>query len=372
MKNYIFTSESVRAGHPDKICDQISDSVVDAYLALDPLARVGCETFATTNKIVVGGEVSTTNGKQLSNEDVDKLVRAVIKGLGYEQDGFHWQKLDVVNLIHTRSADLQASVIDGAGDQGLMFGYASDETDAYMPAPIHYCHRLMENIDKARPAGVRADGKCQITLQYENDKPVATKKLLISLQHDEHLNNEKLWHICQPFIKQTLPAHLQPADADFLANITDRFVIGGPDGDAGLTGRKIIVDTYGGSAPHGGGAFSGKDCTKVDRSGAYIARYMAKNVVANGLAKKCLIQVAYMIAMPEAASFYIDCFGTAKGSEEKLGKRLQELVDLRPRAIIERFGLNRPIFKRTATYGHFGRPPTPDGGFGWEKVDLKI
>jgi len=380
MKNYLFTSESVSEGHPDKICDQISDSILDAYLTLDPYARVACETFATTNKVVIGGEVRTMNGKKLSKLEIENIVRNTVKEIGYEQDGFHWKTLDVENLIHEQSADIAVGVDskddkdEGAGDQGLMFGYACNETPEYMPAAIHYSHRILENILTAIHSGeikdLGPDAKTQVTLEYQDDKPIKAKTVLISIQHRENITTEQVREIVKPYIENSLPKGWMCSDEELLVNPTGRFVIGGPDGDAGLTGRKIIVDTYGGYAPHGGGAFSGKDCTKVDRSAAYITRYLAKNVVAAGLADKCTIQVAYAIGIAEPRSFYVDTHGTGKVADEKIQETLRQLVDLRPRAIRERLELNKPIYKQTAAYGHFGRTPGSDGGFSWERTDL--
>jgi len=379
-RNYFFTSESVSEGHPDKICDQISDSILDAYLRLDPNAKVACESFATTNKVIVGGEVRTNNGKYLSKGEIEEIIRNLIKEIGYDQEGFSWKTLEIENLMHSQSADIAIGVDssenkdEGAGDQGIMFGYACDETEDYMPSAIYYAHRILENIMKAIKNGelsnLGPDAKSQVTLKYVNGKPVCAEKVLVSIQHRENLSLLDVRKLVKPYIEKTLPEGWMPNDKNILINPTGRFVIGGPDGDTGLTGRKIIVDTYGGYAPHGGGAFSGKDPSKVDRSGAYITRYLAKNVVASGLAEQCLIQVSYAIGIAEPLSFYINCNGTAKVDEDIILNKLQELVDLRPRLIRQKLNLNKPIYKKTATYGHFGRKPESDGSFSWEKLDL--
>ena len=379
--SYIFTSESVSEGHPDKVCDQISDAILDAYLSIDKNAKVGCETFATTNTVIVGGEVRITNGKTLPNEEIEKIIRNTIKEIGYEQDGFNWKTVKITNLIHEQSADIAIGVDvgrteenEGAGDQGLMFGYACDETEDYMPSAIYYSHKLLKNImDDIKNGTLKdlgPDAKAQITLKYENGLPIKAEKVLVSIQHREHIKLEDLRKIVISYIKKTLPQDWMPDDKNILVNPTGRFVIGGPDGDAGLTGRKIIVDTYGGYAPHGGGAFSGKDPSKVDRSAAYVARYLAKNVVASGLAKQCLIQISYAIGVAEPLSFYVNCNGTAVVNEDLIAKKLRELVDLRPAKIVERLNLKNPIYKKTAKYGHFGRKPENDGSFSWEKLDL--
>ena len=382
MKNYFFTSESVSEGHPDKICDQISDSILDAYLSLDPNSKVACETFATTNRVIIGGEVRTTNGKSLNDNEIDTIVRNTIKEIGYEQEGFNWKTVKIENLIHCQSADIAMGVDvgkdeenEGAGDQGIMFGYACNETEEYMPSAIYYSHKLlyniMQDIRKGNLKDLGPDAKAQVTLEYVDGKPVRAKKVLVSIQHRENLSVADVRKLVKPYMEKTLPNGWMPEDEkDILVNPTGRFVIGGPDGDTGLTGRKIIVDTYGGYAPHGGGAFSGKDPSKVDRSAAYVARYLAKNVVASGLADQCLIQISYAIGVAEPLSFYVNCHGTAKVSEDKIAEKLRELVDLRPRKIRERLGLAKPIYKRTASYGHFGRKPDADGGFSWEKLDL--
>lgn len=381
-KNYIWTSESVSEGHPDKVCDQISDAILDEYLKIDPTAKVACETFATTNRVIIGGEVRTNNGKTLSKEEIEKVIRNTIKEIGYEQDGFDWRTVEITNLLHSQSQDIAVGVDvgkneenEGAGDQGLMFGYACNETEDYMPSAIYYSHKILHNIMQAIKKGelkdLGPDAKAQLTLKYVDGKPVGAEKVLVSIQHREHLTTDDVRKLVIPYIEKTIPSGWMPKDnKDILINPTGRFVIGGPDGDTGLTGRKIIVDTYGGYAPHGGGAFSGKDPSKVDRSGAYITRYLAKNVVASGLADQCLIQVSYAIGVAEPLSFYVNCYGTNKVDEDIIANKLRELVDLRPSAIRRRLQLQKPIYKRTASYGHFGRKPLADGGFSWEKTDL--
>lgn len=381
-KIYYFTSESVSEGHPDKICDQISDSILDAYLAKDPNAKVACETFATTNTVIIGGEVRTTNGTSLSNDEIEKIVKDTIKEIGYEQEGFNWKTVKITNLLHSQSSDIAMGVDvgkenedEGAGDQGIMFGYASNETEGYMPSAIYYANKILFNIMQDIKSGklkdLGPDAKSQVTLEYVDDKPVKAEKVLVSIQHRENVSLEDVRKLIVPYIEKSLPKGWMPTnEKDILINPTGRFVIGGPDGDTGLTGRKIIVDTYGGYAPHGGGAFSGKDPSKVDRSAAYMARYLAKNVVASGLADKCLIQLSYAIGVAKPLSFYIDCYGTNKVDVNKIQQKLEELVDLRPAKIKEKLGLKKPIYKKTAAYGHFGRTPTADGGFGWEKTDL--
>lgn len=377
-KNYIFTSESVSEGHPDKVCDQISDAILDLFLSKDPQSRVACETLATTNTVKIAGEVRCS--KNVSNEEIEKVVRETIKNIGYEQDGFHWKTVKIENMLHAQSVDIAIGVDEaknkeeGAGDQGIMFGYACDETEEYMPATIYYSSRLLENIMNAIKKGeikkLGPDAKSQVTIEYKDGVPYHVETVLISIQHREDLPVENIKDILLPYIKSTIPSEIFDEKTRILINPTGRFVIGGPDGDTGLTGRKIIVDTYGGCAPHGGGAFSGKDPTKVDRSAAYMCRYMAKNVVASGIAKKCLIQVSYAIGMAEPISFYVDTMGTGKVADEKIQDALLELIDLKPRSIREILKLNKPIYKKTAAYGHFGRKPEDDGCFSWEKVDL--
>jgi S-adenosylmethionine synthetase len=375
--NYLFTSESVSEGHPDKVCDQISDAVVDLYLSADPYARVACETMATTNRVVLAGEV---RGGGVSHDQLIQAARDAIKDIGYEQDGFHWKNADIECYVHEQSADIAQGVDangnkdEGAGDQGIMFGYACTETDDLMPAPIHYAHRILHEISKDRHAGtVKAfgpDAKSQVTLLYENGRPVKATSVVVSTQHIEDISQEEIREIVRAYVERVLPQGWMPPESEFYVNPTGRFVVGGPDGDAGLTGRKIIVDTYGGASPHGGGAFSGKDPTKVDRSAAYAARYLAKNVVAAGLAEKCCLQLSYAIGVSKPLSIYVDLYNTGRVAEDKLERALSEVMDLSPRGIRERLQLNRPIYRRTAAYGHFGRKPDDDGGFSWEKLDL--
>jgi len=377
-KDYTFTSESVSEGHPDKICDRISDAVLDFCLNKDSFARVACETFATTNTVVVGGEVgfqSDLDSQSLSSE-VNTLVVNVVKDIGYEQEGFHWNKLNVSNFIHQQSSDISQGVDrDGAGDQGIMFGYAVNETEELMPAPIHYSHLILKSLADARHNKLETtlgpDSKSQLTMRYENGIPVSVESIVLSTQHlDPLLSSKDVKEIVQPYILEVIPDKWISEDTVWHINPTGKFVIGGPDGDAGLTGRKIIVDTYGGAAPHGGGAFSGKDPTKVDRSAAYISRYLAKNIVAAGLAPKCLIQLSYAIGVAEPLSIYVDTYGTASKYEKKLEEILPKIVDLSPKGIIEKLGLRKPIYEKTAAYGHFGRKPDVEGGFSWEKTDL--
>ncbi len=377
-KDYLFTSESVSEGHPDKICDRISDAVLDFCLKKDTSARVACETFATTNTVVVGGEVgfqSLSHSQSLASE-IKPLVVNVVKEIGYEQEGFHWNNLNVSNFIHQQSSDISQGVDkDGAGDQGIMFGYAVNETEDLMPAPIQYSHLILKSLADARhnkmANSLGPDSKSQLTVKYENGSPVSVESIVLSTQHlDPSLSSQDVKEIVEPYILEVIPDKWISKDTIWHINPTGKFVIGGPDGDAGLTGRKIIVDTYGGAAPHGGGAFSGKDPTKVDRSAAYISRYLAKNIVAAGLAPKCLIQLSYAIGVPEPLSIYIDTYGTATKYEKKLEEILPKIVDLSPKGIIEKLGLRRPIYEKTAAYGHFGRTPEIDGGFSWEKTDL--
>lgn len=375
-KNFLFTSESVAAGHPDKICDQISDALVDSYLTLDPYSRLAIETFATTNNVIVGGEI---RAPEISKAKIEEIIRGVVKKIGYEQEGFHYANLKITNLIHGQSQDIaigvdaSANKDEGAGDQGIMFGYACNETEDLMPAAIWYSHRMLHNISDAIAAGeikdLGPDAKGQITLVYENGVPVRASSVLVSIQHKEGMTQSQVREMIRPYVLKTLPQGWMCEEEKFLVNPTGKFVIGGPDGDAGLTGRKIIVDTYGGAAPHGGGAFSGKDPTKVDRSAAYMARYLAKNIVAAGLATRCTIQLAYAIGISKPLSVYINNHGTGVHGE-KLVKIITDLVDLSPRGIREHLKLNRPIYHRTAAYGHFGRKPDADGGFSWEKTDL--
>ena len=377
-KNYLFTSESVSEGHPDKICDRISDAIVDKYLDADPQSRVAVETLCATNQIILAGEVR--GPASITHDVLEEVARACVKEIGYEQEKFHWENAKVDIHVHRQSPDIAQGVDasgnkdEGAGDQGLMFGYACNETDVLMPAAIHYAHAILRSLAEARHSGsepgLGPDSKSQVTLEYVAGKPVKAASIVVSTQHSEDLNQDDVREIVRPHVLSVLPEGWMCAEEDFYVNPTGRFVVGGPDGDTGLTGRKIIVDTYGGSAPHGGGAFSGKDPTKVDRSAAYAARYLAKNVVAAGLADACTIQVAYAIGVPEPLSVYINTHETGEVDEEKLSKVLRERVDLSPRGIREHLSLSRPIYARTAAYGHFGRAPEADGGFSWERTDL--
>jgi S-adenosylmethionine synthetase len=377
-QNYLFTSESVSEGHPDKVCDRISDAVLDAYLTVDPQARVACETLATTNRVVIAGEV---RGPHTVLEGIDDIVRECVRDIGYDQQGFSWKTLDVSCHLHEQSAHIAQGVDsngdkdEGAGDQGIMFGFATDETPELMPAPVHYAHRMLKRLAEVRKSGeapqLGPDAKSQLTVRYEGGRPVGITSLVLSTQHiDDSMTSADVRALVQPYIEQVLPEGWLTADTEWHVNPTGKFVIGGPDGDAGLTGRKIIVDTYGGAAPHGGGAFSGKDPTKVDRSAAYASRYLAKNVVAAGLAQKCVIQLSYAIGVSRPLSIYADTFGTGQVSEEAIERAVAQAMDLTPRGIREHLGLNRPIYQRTAAYGHFGRAPEADGGFSWEKTDL--
>ncbi len=376
--DYLFTSESVSEGHPDKICDRISDAVVDAYLTADPYARVAVETLCTTNFILLAGEVRGPDS--ITHATLEHVARSAVKEIGYEQDGFHWRTAEVRVLVHAQSSDIALGVDasgnkdEGAGDQGVMFGYACRETDALMPAPIYYSHAILQSLAEARHSGAEPglgpDSKSQVILQYENHKPVRAASILVSTQHAENLSQDEVREIVRPHVVNVLPEGWMCDEEAFYVNPTGRFVIGGPDGDSGLTGRKIVVDTYGGSAPHGGGAFSGKDPTKVDRSAAYAARYLAKNVVAAGLADRCIIQLSYAIGVSTPLSVYVDTQDTGQVGEDKLSDVLQRLMDLSPRGIREHLGLNKPVYARTAAYGHFGRAPDPDGGFSWERLDL--
>jgi len=377
-ENYLFTSESVSEGHPDKVSDRVSDAIVDTFLAADPVSRVAVETLCTTNRVVLAGEVR--GPESVTHKKMEEVARAAVKDIGYEQDGFHWEKMDVAVHVHAQSTDIAQGVDasgnkdEGAGDQGIMFGYACRETDVLMPAPIHYSHEILEVLAKARhsgeAAGLGPDSKSQLTLKYENGKPIGATSVVVSTQHSADLDQTEVKEIVRPYVEQVLPDGWMCPEEEFYVNPTGLFVIGGPDGDAGLTGRKIIVDTYGGAAPHGGGAFSGKDPTKVDRSAAYAARYLAKNVVAAELAEKCTIQLAYVIGVSKPLSVYVDTAGTGSVDEDKLSAALQEVMDLSPRGIREHLQLSRPIYARSAAYGHFGRMPDDDGGFSWEKTDL--
>ena len=375
---YLFTSESVSEGHPDKVSDRVSDAVLDTYLAADPLSRVACETLCTTNRVVLGGEVR--GPASITKVVLEQVVRDAVKDIGYEQDGFHWKNAAVEIHLHQQSSDIAQGVDasgnkdEGAGDQGIMFGYACTETKALMPAPIQFSHAILQSMSAARHSGadkgLGPDSKSQVTLQYVDGKPTKATSIVVSTQHAEELSTEQVREIVRPHVLQCLPEGWMCDEAEFYVNPTGRFVVGGPDGDCGLTGRKIIVDTYGGAAPHGGGAFSGKDPTKVDRSAAYAARYVAKNVVAAGLAERCVIQLAYAIGVAKPLSVYVDTYGTGMVDEERLSAVIQDVVDLSPRGIREHLQLSRPIYARTSAYGHFGRNPDADGGFSWEKIDI--
>jgi len=378
LKKYIFTSESVSEGHPDKICDLVSDNIVDAFLVKDPESRVAAETMVTTNKVIVSGEVSGPD--IFKNKSFDELIRQTIKKIGYEQEGFHWKNVVIENNLHQQSEDIAQGINkknkkeQGAGDQGIMFGYACKETEKLMPAPIYYSHLILKSLSDARHNGqekmLKPDAKGQISLKYENGKPVGTTAIVISSQHHESLTQEDVKEIVRPYVINSLPDGWMCEEKNFYVNPTGRFVIGGPVGDSGLTGRKIIVDTYGGAAPHGGGSFSGKDPSKVDRSGAYAARYLAKNIVAADLADKCTIQISYAIGISKPMSIYINTHDTGTIKESEISKKISQIMDLSPFGIKEKLSLNKPIYARTASYGHFGRSPDKDGGFSWEKTDL--
>ncbi len=383
--NFLFTSELVSEGHPDKVCDRISDEIVDLFLSHDPYARVACETLVTTNRIVVAGEVrgpAKLVGKRgaVNKEKIEAAARKAVKAIGYQQKGFHWKNAKLHCYLHGQSADIAVGVDskgnkdEGAGDQGIMFGYACNETPELMPAPIQFAQNILRALAEARHGGkapmLGPDAKSQVTLRYENGKPVKATAIVVSTQHSEKVDADEVREIVRPYVLKVLPEGWMCPEEEFYVNPTGRFVIGGPDGDCGLTGRKIIVDTYGGAAPHGGGAFSGKDPTKVDRSAAYAARYLAKNVVAAQLAQKCLIQLAYAIGVSKPLSVYVDTQGAGTVDEDKLSRVLQELVNLSPRGIREHLGLNKPIYARTSSYGHFGRAAEKDGGFSWERTDL--
>ena len=381
--SFVFTSESVSEGHPDKVCDRISDAVLDAFIAEEPEARVACETFATTNRVVIGGEVGLSNKDTLNKfmGQIDNIARTCIKDIGYEQEKFHHKTVEVTNLLHEQSAHIAQGVNardnkdEGAGDQGIMFGYATRETPELMPAPIQYSHAILRRLAEVRKSGAEPtlgpDAKSQLSMRYENGNPVAVTSLVLSTQHlDDTMTSEDVRDVVEPYIREILPQDWISNETKWHVNPTGKFVIGGPDGDAGLTGRKIIVDTYGGAAPHGGGAFSGKDPTKVDRSAAYAARYLAKNVVAAGLADKCTIQLSYAIGVAKPLSIYADTFGTSSIAPDAIERAIAQCLDLSPRGIREHLGLNKPIYQRTAAYGHFGRTPEADGGFSWEKTDL--
>ena len=378
--SYLFTSESVSEGHPDKVCDRISDTIVDAFVAAEPESRVACEALATTNRVVIAGEVRGPQELVSGRDRIEELTRQAIREIGYEQDGFHWKSCDVEVLLHQQSADIAQGVDasgnkdEGAGDQGIMFGYACRETPELMPAPIYYAHRILQLMAEARRAGaapeLQPDSKSQVTVEYRDGKPVRAATIVVSTQHTHEMTSEEVRDVVEPFVSEALPDGWIDDNTVWHVNPTGKFLIGGPDGDAGLTGRKIIVDTYGGAAPHGGGAFSGKDPTKVDRSAAYAARYLAKNVVAAGIADRCTIQLAYAIGVSDPLSLYVDLHDTGQVEEEALERALRKSMSLSPRGIREHLQLNRPIYSRTSAYGHFGRPAEPDGGFSWERVDL--
>ena len=377
-KNYTFTSESVSEGHPDKLCDRVSDSVLDAFLSLEPNARVACETFATTSRVIVGGEVGLTDPMVLANTmgKIDTIVRDCVRDIGYEQDQFHWKTLEVQNYLHKQSAHIAQGVDkNGAGDQGIMFGYACRETEALMPAPIQYAQAILQRLAIARKSGeapsLRPDAKSQLSVRYEDGKPVEVTSIVLSTQHEsEDQSSDDIRAIVEPYILEVLPRGWITPKTEWWVNPTGTFVIGGPDGDAGLTGRKIIVDTYGGAAPHGGGAFSGKDPTKVDRSAAYAARYLAKNIVAAGLADRCTLQVSYAIGVSKPLSIYVDTHGTGQVDDALIESAVSKVMDLSPLGIRTHLDLCKPIYARTAAYGHFGREPQADGGFSWERIDL--
>ena len=378
-KNYLFTSESVSEGHPDKVCDRISDMVVDSFLSKEPQSRVACETLTTTNKVVLAGEV---RGPKINNDELIHNVRECIKDIGYDQDGFSWkEQTKIESHLHAQSSDIAMGVDssgnkdEGAGDQGIMFGYACDETDVLMPAPIHYSHKILRLMAEDRKSGklknIEPDSKSQITIEYRDGIPAAVKSVVISTQHSADVDQKKVRELVKPYIEKSIPKNLlgELKEEEIYVNPTGNFVIGGPDGDSGLTGRKIIVDTYGGAAPHGGGAFSGKDPTKVDRSAAYASRYLAKNVVASKIAKRCLIQLAYAIGVSKPLSIYVDLFDNDENKNRHVEKLINENFDLSPRGIREMLGLNKPIYQKTAAYGHFGRVAESDGSFSWEKTD---
>ena len=378
--DYLFTSESVSEGHPDKVCDQISDTMIDLIIGREPEARVAVETAATTNKVVMMGEVNVSPENSVSEEEFVEAARETIKDIGYMQKGFHFNTCSIDCYIHEQSADIAQGVDaadnkdEGAGDQGIMFGYATNETPELMPAPIQYSHRILRLMAEARHSGEASelgpDSKSQVTMEYRDGKPVRADTIVVSTQHAEGLESGDVRKIVEPYVLKAMPDGMIDGNTIWHVNPTGRFVIGGPDGDAGLTGRKIIVDTYGGAAPHGGGAFSGKDPTKVDRSAAYASRYVAKNVVAAGLMDKCCIQLSYAIGVPEPLSIHIEDYGTANEDLEKIERAIRESISLTPRGIRTALGLNKPIYRRTAAYGHFGREPDADGGFSWEKTDL--
>jgi S-adenosylmethionine synthetase len=381
--NHTFTSESVSEGHPDKVCDRISDAVLDAMIAIEPEARVAAETFATTNRVVIGGEIGLSDPNKLASmmDDIDRITRACIKDIGYEQDKFHWNTVEVTNLLHEQSAHIAQGVDasgdkdEGAGDQGIMFGYAANETPELMPAPVHYAHAILRRLAEVRKNGTEPtlgpDAKSQLSVRYEGSMPVGVSSIVLSTQHlDETMTSADVRAVVEPYIREVLPEGWIDLNTAWHVNPTGKFVIGGPDGDAGLTGRKIIVDTYGGAAPHGGGAFSGKDPTKVDRSAAYVARYLAKNVVAAGMATRCTVQLSYAIGVASPLSIYVDTHGTGEVEASAIEIAIPKVIDLTPRGIRTHLQLNKPIYQRTAAYGHFGRAPEADGGFSWEATDL--
>ncbi len=382
MRRYLFTSESVSEGHPDKISDLISDTVVDLMLSKDPHSRVACEALVTTNKVIVAGEYRLDTDKKSLFQEIEEKIRLAIKKIGYEQSGFHWEKIKFENYLHNQSSDIAMGVDqndnkeEGAGDQGLMFGYAVDETESYMPAPIYYSHLILKEMSNIRHSGkadfLGPDSKSQLTIEYDGPKPIGAKKIVVSTQHEENYSQKDLREFVISVVKKVLPIEWSVNSDNILVNPTGRFVIGGPDGDTGLTGRKIIVDTYGGSAQHGGGAFSGKDPTKVDRSAAYMTRYLAKNVVASNLAPKCSIQIAYAIGVSQPLSLYVNTFGTGKVDDQVIEKCIRKIVDLSPAGIRNKLKLNNPIYVPTSSYGHFGRKPNESlkGSFTWEKTDL--
>ena len=379
-KNYLFTSESVSEGHPDKVCDRISDMVVDTYLRAEPQSRVACETLTTTNKVVLVGE---TRGPDINKDELISKVRDCIKDIGYEQEGFHWSNVNIDTFLHSQSADIALGVDatgnkdEGAGDQGIMFGFACNETDVLMPAPIHYSHKILRLMAEDRKSGklknIEPDSKSQITIEYKEGKPASVKSVVISTQHSANIDQSQVRELVKPYIEKSIPKNLLNGldDNEIYINPTGNFVIGGPNADSGLTGRKIIVDTYGGAAPHGGGAFSGKDPTKVDRSAAYVSRYLAKNVVASKIADKCLIQLSYAIGVSKPLSIYVDLFDNNEEKSKYVEKLISENFDLSPRGIREMLDLNKPIYEKTAAYGHFGRDPESNGSFSWENTDKK-
>ena len=378
-KDFLFTSESVSEGHPDKVCDRISDSILDLYIAADPESRVAVETLVTTNLAIVSGEIRSTGN--ITKESIEETIRNSVKDIGYEQDGFNWKTLETKILLHEQSADIAMGVDsdgnakeEGAGDQGIMFGFACNETPEFMPAPILYSHKILKKLADKRHSGliegILPDSKSQVTLKYEDNKPKYIDSIVVSSQHTEDCSQERIQEIVRDIIQEVMPEEWLNENTSYIVNPTGKFVIGGPVGDTGLTGRKIIVDTYGGSAPHGGGAFSGKDPTKVYRSAAYISRYLAKNIVAAGIADRCTIQLSYAIGISEPLSVYADLHDTGKVSEQTLVKAVRSLIDLTPKGIREKLDLNKPIYTETSSYGHFGREVNSNGGFGWEKLDL--